>query len=81
MCNCGLCLYTTGQPSCERSGVVFVWWDRLGVWYVRYDATPCDGHDTSRYICEDSGWGDEEATVVCREQGFMYGLGSEYIVR
>lgn len=29
------------------------------------------------YFCQDSGWGDEEATVVCREQGFSYGLSGE----
>ena len=47
------------------------------MWYVRYDESPCTGPDMSRYFCEESGWGDKEATVVCREQGFMYGIGSK----
>ena len=46
------------------------------MWYIRYDSTPCNGLTPSRAFCEDSGWGDEEATVVCREQGYSFGSGS-----
>ena len=47
------------------------------MWYIRYDSTPCDGRTPPRRFCEDSGWGDEEATVVCREQlGYSFGSGS-----
>ena len=33
--------------------------------------------DTEDYICGDSDWGDEEATVVCRESGYLRGTGSK----
>ena len=48
------------------------------MWLVRYTEPPCNtvGH----YFCQDSGWGSEEATVVCREQGYSYGIGSECIL-
>ena len=49
------------------------------MWYITYDTTPCSGLTPARAFCEGSGWGNEEATVVCRESGFNYGLGSESV--
>ncbi|CAI8040766.1 hypothetical protein GBAR_LOCUS22668, partial [Geodia barretti] len=33
---------------------------------------------TWTYFCQGSGWGDEEATVLCRELGYSHGV-SGYI--
>ena len=36
---------------------------------------------TEYYICGDSDWGDEEATVVCRKSGYLRGTaGKLYIL-
>ena len=45
---------------------------------VRYNSQPCGAmnYTQSPVICGNSGWGDEEATVVCRsEKSSGYGLG------
>ncbi|CAI8034438.1 hypothetical protein GBAR_LOCUS19387, partial [Geodia barretti] len=46
---------------------------------VRFNSRECDtdfDHLQSHVFCEDSGWGDEEATVVCRDQLHShYGIG------
>ena len=41
-----------------------------GVQLVSYT---CDSGNNWYYICGYSGWGDEEATVVCREHGYTSG--------
>ena len=62
------------QQQCSDA-VLFQPWD--DVWLVRYNKWPCNPNWPWAAFCEDSGWGDEEATVVCREQGFLYGTGGE----
>ena len=38
----------------------------------------CENHTESPIFCEDSGWGDEEATVVCKSKiNTNYGLGGK----
>ena len=69
-------VYTTAMP-CDKSSVTFSLWDQVGLWLVTYDEHPCDPDHTALYFCEGSGWGNKEATVVCREQGYLYGIGSE----
>ena len=54
------------------------WWDELGTWIVSYNESPCDD-SIPLYFCEDSGWGNKEATVVCRKLGYLYGIGSKCI--
>ena len=51
------------------------------VYVVRYVDQSCPEHyDEIAVICEDSGWGDEEANVVCKsEMNTAYGLGSKAI--
>ena len=51
-------------------------WDEPGTWIVSYNESPCVS-STPSFFCEDSGWGNKEATVVCREQGYLYGIGSK----
>ena len=74
----GCLLFTAQSNTCGTSGLSYIWWKSIGVWYVSYDSTPCGGGSSYHPFCNESGWGDEEATVVCREQGFSYGLGSKY---
>ena len=47
---------------------------------VFYTEFPCNitSHPYYRF-CEGSGWGNEEATVACRELGNQYGIGGECI--
>ena len=68
------------MPPCEKGSVTFYLWEQVGLWIVSYDERPCDPHHTTLYFCENSGWGNEEATVVCREQGYLYGIGSKYCI-
>ena len=49
------------------------------MWYVSYNSSPCDGHTYYRPFCNGSGWGNEAATVACREEGFSFGLGSKFV--
>ena len=51
------------------------------VYVVRFGNQSCQEHyDEVAVICEGSGWGDEEANVVCRsEMNTAYGLGSKAI--
>ena len=47
---------------------------------VRFNSQPCDviNHGLSYPFCENSGWGDEEASVVCRSETYStYGIGGE----
>ena len=48
---------------------------------VRYNNRPCDQDFSplqSHPFCGGSGWGDEEASVVCRsETNSKYGIGGE----
>ena len=44
---------------------------------VRFNNLACT--DMSKIFCEDSGWGDEEATVVCREMYSKYGFGGKQV--
>ena len=48
---------------------------------VRFGNQSCPEHyDETAVICEGSGWGDEEANVVCRsEMNTAYGLGGKAI--
>ena len=69
-------VYTTAMP-CDKSSVTFSLWDQVGLWFVTYDEHPCDSDHMALYFCEDSGWGTEEATAVCREQGYLHGIGSK----
>ena len=50
------------------------------VYIVRYNGQPCDDNfnetQNSHPFCGDSGWGDEEAAVVCGiESNTLYGIG------
>ena len=48
---------------------------------VRFNNQPCDIIDESQswIFCGGSGWGDEEATVVCRnKEESLFGLGGEF---
>ena len=48
---------------------------------VRFNNQPCDiiDYNQSWIFCGGSGWGDEEATVVCRnKEGSLFGLGGEF---
>ena len=51
------------------------------VYVVRFGNQSCLEHyDKTAVICEGSGWGDEEANVVCRsEMNTAYGLGGKAI--
>jgi hypothetical protein len=44
--------------------------------YVVRLSQNCEDHTDSPIFCEDSGWGDEEANVVCKSKiNTTYGLG------
>ena len=48
---------------------------------VYYTEFPCNVTSHPYYtFCEGSDWGNEEATVACREQGYLYGIGGECIL-
>ena len=52
------------------------------VYIVRYNGQACDVNfnesQNSHPFCGDSGWGDEEAAVVCGiESDTLYGIGSK----
>ena len=53
------------------------------LYLVRFNNQPCDTIDYSQSFlpfCENSGWGDEEASVVCRsERNTRYGTGRKSI--
>ena len=53
------------------------------VYAVRYVNQSCPEHyNEVAVICEGSGWGDEEANVVCRsEMNTAYGLGGKAITQ
>lgn len=65
---------STGRSQCLNDQIIDE--PLNGSIYIRYNEQPC-----SRIFwypfCEDSGWGDEEATVVCRELGYSYGVSGE----
>jgi len=67
----GLIFLTPLTALCNEQSDLSAW---DSVQLVRYK---CDSWDYWYYICEDSGWGDEEATVVCREHGYSHGTGGE----
>ena len=47
---------------------------------VRFNNLACADHNMSRAFCEDSGWGDGEATVVCRNEMYSkYGFGGKQV--
>ena len=62
--------------NCEKSKFVLQPWymnDSLEVFYTEF---PCNSSSHPYYrFCEGSGWGNEEATVACRELGYQYGIG------
>ena len=65
---------------CEMSKFRLRYWDGVGVVVVFYTEFPCNRTFHPFYLfCEGSGWGNEEATVACREQGYQYGIGGECI--
>ena len=77
-----LCIVAAGQ-NCERINFLPV---NLSsgriVHIVRYNGQPCDESfnetQNSHPFCGDSGWGDEEAAVVCgKERDTLYGIGSK----
>ena len=68
--------FNTAQP-CNRTKASLLWWDQLGTWIVSYNESPCDANSIPLYFCENSDWGNKEATVVCRELGYFYGIGSK----
>ena len=53
--------------------------------FVRFNNQPCTDNitcDQSHPFCENSGWGDEEASVVCRSKRNMrYGIGGKSVDR
>ena len=55
-------------------GLVHVEWDHEHEVQYQLDC------NTWSYFCEDSGWGNEEATVLCREQGYSYGISGELTI-
>ena len=73
-------IVTYAAQQCEESNFIRQHWPGVNVWIVYYTEFPCNttSHPFYRF-CEGSGWGNEEATVACREQGYQYGIGGEYI--
>ena len=48
------------------------------MYLVTFNNQPCDQMPQSHPFCGNSGWGDEEASVVCRnERNSRYGIGGE----
>ena len=68
-------LYTCpGQSEQCHEHIIMEPWH--GSQLIRYNPQPC----TSLLwypFCEDSGWGDEEAYVVCRQLGFFSGTSGK----
>ena len=49
---------------------------------VRFSKSECGNYTEDPLFCEDSGWGDEEANVVCKsEKNTAYGLGGKNFPR
>ena len=67
----GLIFLSPRTAQCNGQSDLTAWGDVQVVWYK------CDSLYGWHYICGDSGWGDEEATVVCREHGYSHGTGGE----
>ena len=63
--------YSFLTAQCNGQSDISPWEGIQLVWYK------CDSWMYYYYICQDSGWGDEEATVVCREQGYSHGTSGE----
>ena len=53
--------------------------DSLEVFYTEFPCNTSSHHPYYYRFCEESGWGNEEATVACRELGYLYGTACEYI--
>ena len=71
-------LFTLGHQyaaqNCEESKFFLRGW--AGVSVVFYTEFPCNKTSHAFYtFCEGSGWGNEEASVACREQWYEYGPG------
>ena len=53
------------------------------VYLVEFNNQPCSEsfeYNNNHPFCENSGWGDEEASVVCRSERIStYGIGGTYI--
>ena len=64
-----------GQTQCHDQ-IIFEPWDVVGSLLIRYNKEPCSGLFWYPF-CQNSGWGDEEATVACRELGYSYGVSGE----
>ena len=75
---------TTGHGHCRHTQTFPLVSGGLEGHVVRFNGYECDAdfnHLQSHIFCEDSGWGDEEATVVCRDQLYsLYGIGGIYIM-
>ena len=72
-----LCLVSYTAQHCEENKAVYTWLDEAGFWLVGYNEFPCKENHFFSSFCENSGWGNEEATVMCRELGYSYGVGSK----
>ena len=59
-----------GQP-CHDHILVEAW---EGSQLIRYNTWPCSSPHWLPF-CEESGWGDEEASVTCRQLGHSFGTG------
>ena len=60
--------------NCEESKFFLRGW--AGVSVVLYTDFPCNKTSHPYYLfCEGSGWGNEEASVACRERWYEYGPG------
>ena len=71
--------YFTGQWNCSRPRVQLL--PVSNEYVVRFNSQPCDvafDYKQSPPFCENSGWGDEEASVACRMKNSMYGIGSKF---
>ena len=70
--------YHTAQ-NCEKSKFLLQPWDEfeVGLLLVYYTESPCYPYQPYYHFCEGSGWGNEEATVACRELGYSHGIGSK----
>ena len=71
--------HITGDGECKRTQALPLTVNERAIHVVRFSNQPCTAdfdHNQSSVFCGYSGWGDEEATVVCRNKLYSrYGIG------
>ena len=80
VCDCNIFLATEeNEQDCDSQAIsTTVTALRDSVYLVTFNNQSCDEDGLSHPFCENSGWGDEEASVVCRsEKNSTYGIGGE----